>query len=218
VKNKKIIGGIFCVVSIGLFFTVRAIQAQEKKPEDKKTAAPAIAEKSEEKKETLAEAKAEGPKNSANEVPLAVTPAAIQEFQTRRDALDAREKDLQDRTNALEIQEKLLQEKLRRMDELNKKMAERLENYRDLHEGKIKKLVTLIETMRPAAAAPYLETVEPFLAVEVLTRIDVNRAAKIMNLVDKKKSAHLTELYAGYRDVGDDQKIAKKEGSDNTPK
>lgn len=177
-----------------------------------------FAKEEQKKQEADAPAPVAKPKvDKASSEPLAVTPEALQEFQARRETLDRREKELADKERALDVQDKLLQEKLRRMEELNKKMADRLELYKGEHEGKIKKLVTMVETMKPAAAAPYLETVEPFLAVEVLTRIDVTRAAKIMNLVDKKKSARLTELYAGYRDNADDDK-QKKEESNATPK
>lgn len=160
-----------------------------------------------EKENSETEAKAE---EKDDKEPLAVTPEALQELQARRDSLEKREKELDDRSRALDIQEKLLQEKLRRMEELNQKMAERLESYKNQNDGKVKKLVTMLETMRPQAAASYLESVDPYLAVEVLTRIDVTKAAKVMNLVDKKRSARLTELYAGYRDEIADDKNKKE--------
>jgi flagellar motility protein MotE (MotC chaperone) len=140
------------------------------------------------------------PSAAAKGTPIALTMEAIEELDERKKALDARERQLEERAKSLEIQEKLLKEKLSRMEELNKKMAGRLEDFKKDHDGKITKLVTVVETMKPQAAAEYMENLDPDLAVAVLSKIQVAKAAKIMNLVDKKKSARLTELYTGYRD------------------
>ena len=85
------------------------------------------------------------------------------------------------------------------MEELNQKMAEKLDTFKKDHDSRVGKLVTMVETMKPQAAASYIEQLDPDLAVEILARINVTRAAKILNLVEKTKSARLTELYTGYR-------------------
>ena len=130
--------------------------------------------------------------------PIALTVEAIQELERRKAELDARDRELAERSKALEIQEKLLKEKMAKMEELRQKMSERLDTFKKEHEGKIAKLVTMVEAMKPQSAAEYVENLDADLAVEILGRIQVTRAAKIMNLVDKKKGARLSELYAGY--------------------
>jgi flagellar motility protein MotE (MotC chaperone) len=140
------------------------------------------------------------PVAAAKGTPIALTMEAIEELDQRKKALDARERQLEERAKSLEIQEKLLKEKLHRMEELNKKMADRLDTFQKDHDGKITKLVTVVETMKPQAAAEYVENLDADLAVAILAKIQVAKAAKIMNLVDKKKSARLTEMYTGYRD------------------
>lgn len=135
----------------------------------------------------------------AKGTPVALTLEAIQELEDRKTALDARERQLAERAKALDVQEKILQDKLRKMEDLNRRMAEKLDGFKKEHEDKVAKLVTVVETMKPAAAAEYVENLDSDLAVAILARMQVARAAKIMNLVDKKKSARLTELYTGYR-------------------
>ncbi len=134
----------------------------------------------------------------AKSTPISLTVEAIQELEKRKQELDARERQLNERAQALEMQEKILKEKLGKMEELQNKMAERLDKFKKENEGRVGKLVTMVETMRPQAAAEYVENLDPDLAVEILSRIQVVRAAKIMNLVDKKKGARLSELYTGY--------------------
>jgi flagellar motility protein MotE (MotC chaperone) len=131
--------------------------------------------------------------------PIALTVEGLQEMEDRKTALDAREAELNERAKALDIQEKILKDKLKRMEELNTKMAEKLDTFKKDHDSRVAKLVTMVETMKPQAAASYIEQLDPDLAVEILARINVTRAAKILNLVDKTKSARLTELYTGYR-------------------
>jgi flagellar motility protein MotE (MotC chaperone) len=155
--------------------------------------------------------------------PIALTAEAIQELETRKNSLDAREKELAEKAKALEVQEKVILEKLKKMEELNKRMADRLDGYKKEHDQKITKLVTVVENMRPQAAAEYVENLDPDLAVEILSRIQIPKAAKIMNLVDKRKSARLTELYTGYRNSITDPvpaalDVKKEEGENKTTK
>lgn len=164
--------------------------------------------------EKAAEAKP-APKKSSG--PLALSAEAIQELEDRKVALDTREKQLNERAHDLEIQEKLLKEKLQKMEELNRKMAERLDGFKKDHEGRIGKLVTVVEGMKPDAAARYVEALDPELAVEILARIKEVKASKILNLVDKKMGAKLTELYTGYRENMDDAQPAKEATPANKP-
>lgn len=146
------------------------------------------------------------PKKSST--PLALSAEAIQELEDRKVALDLRERQLNERAHDLELQEKLLKEKLQKMEDLNRKMAERLDGFKKDHEGRIARLVTVVEGMKPDAAARYVEALDPELAVEILARIKEAKASKILNLVDKKMGAKLTELYTGYRENGDDSPLA----------
>lgn len=139
------------------------------------------------------------PAAKAKQTPIALTLEGIQELEDRKVALDAREKQLEERARDLEIQEKLLKEKLKKMESLNQRMAERLDVFKKDHEGRIGKLVTVVEGMKPEMAARYVEALDAYLAVEILSRIQTQKASKILNLVDKQKSARLTELYTGYR-------------------
>lgn len=158
--------------------------------------------------------------------PIALTMEAIQELEERKNSLDARERLMNERAKALEIQEKVLKDKLRRMEELNQKMAERLDGFKKNHDEKVTKLVAVVETMRPQAAAAYVEQLDAELAVAILARMQVQKAAKILNLVDKKMSARLTELYTGYRDSIEnapaapavEEKASKEEQTNNTSK
>lgn len=157
-----------------------------------------VAEKKEAQAESKGEAIASKEAVENKATPIALTVEAIQELEQRKAELDARERELMERARALEMQEKILKEKIAKMEALRLKMSERLDKFKGEHESKVAKLVTMVETMRPQAAAEYVENLDPDLAVEILGRIQVVRAAKIMNLVDKKKGARLSELYTGY--------------------
>ena len=181
----------FLSLAAALLFTASVVAEEKKKPEDKQpSAASPISQ-------PIAPSSAQAA--STKNTPIALTVEAIQELESRKKALDQRERELDERLRGLETQEKILKEKLRRMEELNKKMAEKLDSFKVDHDQRVVKLVTVVETMKPQAAAEYVENLDPDLAVEILARIQVPKAAKILNLVDKKKSAKLTELYTGYR-------------------
>lgn len=149
--------------------------------------------------EQAAAAPAPAPAAKAKSTPIALTVEGIQEMEERKVALDAREKQLDERARDLELQEKLLKEKLKKMEDLNARMAERLDVFKKDHDGRIGKLVTVVEGMKPEMAARYVEALDADLAVQILSRIQIVKASKILNLVDKQKSARLTELYTGYR-------------------
>lgn len=147
------------------------------------------------------------PRASAAGTPIALTVEGIQELEEKRKSLEEKEKMLTEKQKALELQEKVLKEKLSKMEELNKKMTERLDKFQTGYEEKIVKLVSVIEGMKPQAAAEYVENLDPDLAVEILARIQVLKVSKIMNLVDRKKAARLTELYTGYRQKIDEAAV-----------
>lgn len=193
-KSKLI---LICGCVLLLVAAVGLVRADETgKPADKAEGAEGVKKAAE-----AAAAKAAAKKSST---PLALSADAIQELEDRKAALDQREKQLNERAHDLELQEKLLREKLKKMEDLNKKMAERLDVFKKDHEERVDKLKTMVEGMKPDAAARYMEALEPELAVEILARINVTKASKILNLVDKKMGARLTELYTGYRDSIDD--------------
>lgn len=151
--------------------------------------------------------------------PVALTIEAIEELETRKKILDARERDLEERAKGLEIQEKVLREKLKRMEELNRKMAERLDSFKKDHEQRVTKLVAVVEGMRPQSAADYVSNLDADLAVEILSRIQTAKASKILNLVDKKIGAKLTEMYTGYRQSMQDAAAPQAENKEvNTGK
>ena len=131
--------------------------------------------------------------------PLALNVEGMKELEQRERTISEHEKEIAERERAVLVQEKILQIKLKRIEEVSQKMASRLDKFKEESESKVVKLVTMLETMKPDAAAAYVEQVDPNLAVEVMARINVTKAAKIWNKMDKKISARLTELYTGFR-------------------
>ncbi len=175
---------IFLTIPMGLF-------AEE--PPKQKEAAPVAANE-----ENRAPAMASAPKK-IEEKPLALSAEAIRELEEREKSIEEREKELEERSQAIAVQEKVLYNKLKRIEEVSAKMAGRLDKYKEDTEGRVAKIVAMLETMKPDASAAYIESVDPFLAVEVMARINVQKAAKIWNKMDKKVSARLSELYTGFR-------------------
>lgn len=149
---------------------------------------------------TVAAAKERDPAMAtAQKTPLVLSAEGMKELENRERAIAEKEKELTERENAIQVQERILQNKLKRIEEVSKKMAGRLDRFKEESEGKVGKMVTMLENMKPDAAAAYIENVDPFLAVEVMARINVQKAAKIWNKMDKKISARLSELYTGFR-------------------
>jgi flagellar motility protein MotE (MotC chaperone) len=190
----------FLLVSCCLLLFIAAVGLVRAEDSPKTAAVQKAAEKA-------AEAKPVANKTST---PLALSVEAIKELEDRKVALDQQEKQLNERAHDLDLQEKLLKEKLQKMEDLNRKMAERLDGFKKDHEGRIGKLVIVVEGMKPDAAARYVEALDPELAVEILARIKEAKASKILNLVDKKMGAKLTELYTGYRENMSDAPAAKE--------
>jgi|GEM_PF-6732869 len=185
---------ILCTACVLLFVaTISLVRAEDAAPAAPATPAADV------KKAAEAAANEAKPAPAKKSTPIALTMEGIQELEERKVALDAREKQLDERARDLELQEKLLREKLKKMEELNKRMADRLDVFKKDHEGRIGKLVAVVEGMKPEAAARYVEQLDADLAVEILSRMKELKASKLLNLVDKTKSARLTELYTGYR-------------------
>lgn len=207
---------------IAFVVAVSMVKAEEPKKAAEKPAAESAEPKGAEVKKAVDQAAAVADANAPKKpsgTPVALTMEALQELEDRKVALDAREQQMNERTRDLELQEKILKEKLKKMEDLNKRMADRLDKFKKDHDDRIAKLVTVVEGMKPEAAARYVEALEPELAVEILARIKETKASKILNLADKKMGAKLTELYTGYRESGAADKAAdpQKEVANSKP-
>ena len=144
-------------------------------------------------------AKDREPAMAKSSPPLALTQEGLRELEARERAVSEKEKEIAEREESVQVQERVLQNKLKRIEEVSKQMAGRLDKFKADAEGKVAKVVAMLESMKPDAAAAYVENVDPFLAVEIMARINTQKAAKIWNKMDKKISARLSELYTGFR-------------------
>lgn len=119
------------------------------------------------------------------------------ELERKRTDLELRERNIVDMEDKLAMQEKIIVEKLRKLEVLKKQITGMLEGYNEKLKKQQGKMVTVVETMTPKAAAEMIEKMDEFIAIQLLEKMSTKRMAKIMNNMRKDKSARLSERMAG---------------------
>jgi len=130
------------------------------------------------------------------------------ELEEKRASLETRAHELDEREARMKDHEKELDKKLKDLEQLRAVVSGDLDEQRKSSEDRVKKLVTVFETMTPKSSASVFETLDDWLAVEVLKRMDTVKVAKVMNIMDKTRSARLSEMLTGYFHPESDRKIS----------
>lgn len=195
----------------------------EKKPAEEKAAEEKAAEekaedkpKEEAKTETKDEAKKEEPKtaekkDSKSKVPDTVWKDAadsdvdsassvkaemFEDLAKRRDALDAREKELTTREALIKAAEQELDRKYQELDTIRGEIKTLLTQQSEEEKARITSLVKIYEGMKPAQAANIFNTLDLDILVEVMTQMSERKLAPVIAVMDPERARTVTIMMA----------------------
>ncbi len=113
---------------------------------------------------------------------------------SRERQLDARERTLEDRERDLREAEVRLEERLGDLDQLRTDMDDMLVQLEEEQEARVRALVRMVESVRPAQAAPIVSQLDEALAVDVLVRMNRSKAGKLLAAMSPAQAARLAQL------------------------
>lgn len=132
----------------------------------------------------------------------------LQKLSVRREALDARQKDLDLRENLVKAAEARIDKKIAEMKELQSSIEGMLKQVDRQDEDKLKSLVKIYENMKPKDAANILSTLELPVQLGVLGHMKEAKVAPILSAMDLQQAKLVTDAMAARR-------AAKAEGQTN---
>ena len=132
----------------------------------------------------------------------------LQKLSVRREALDAKQKDLDLRENLVKAAEARIDKKIAEMKELQSNIEAMLKQVDRQDEEKLKSLVKIYENMKPKDAANILSTLELPVQLGVLGHMKEAKVAPILSAMDLQQAKLVTDAMAARR-------AAKAEGQTN---
>ena len=132
----------------------------------------------------------------------------LQKLSVRREALDAKQKDLDLRENLVKAAEARIDKKIAEMKELQSNIESMLKQVDRQDEEKLKKLVKIYENMKPKDAANILSTLELPVQLGVLGQMKEAKVSPILSAMDLQQAKLVTDAMAAHR-------AAKAEGQTN---
>ncbi len=132
----------------------------------------------------------------------------LQKLSVRREALDAKQKDLDLRENLVKAAEGRIDKKIAEMKELQSNIEGMLKQVDRQDEEKLKKLVKIYENMKPKDAANILSTLELPVQLGVLGQMKEAKVSPILSAMDLQQAKLVTDAMAAHR-------AAKAEGQTN---
>lgn len=124
-------------------------------------------------------------------------PAVLEDIQAQKDKIAQDRKDLEARETELKAREQALQDELKKLTAIRDDIEKTNALHKKENEGKVAKLIEILEGMSPKSAAKMLAELDESLAVEAVNRMSTQKISKIMNLIEPQKSSRLSELLAG---------------------
>ena len=120
----------------------------------------------------------------------------LQKLAERREALDARSRELDLRENLIKAAEGRIDKKVAEMKALQTNIQALLKQVDEQDDGKMKSLVKIYETMKPKDAAKIFEQLDMPVLLGVLTRMKEQKVAPIMEAMDPMKAKTITDTMA----------------------
>ncbi len=120
----------------------------------------------------------------------------LQKLSERREALEARQRDLDLRENLVKAAEGRIDKKITEMKGLQANIESMLKQVDDQDDGKMKSLVKIYENMKPKDAAKIFEQLDMPVLLGVLTHMKEQKVAPIMESMDPMKAKTITDAMA----------------------
>ncbi|MTJ82620.1 MAG: hypothetical protein F8N37_16650 [Telmatospirillum sp.] len=120
----------------------------------------------------------------------------LQKLAERREALDARQRDLDLRENMIKAAESRIDKKIAEMKTLQSNVEGMLKQVDDQDDGKMKSLVKIYENMKPKDAAKIFEKLDMPILLGVITHMKEQKVAPIMEQMEPGSAKQLTDAIA----------------------
>lgn len=139
---------------------------------------------------SAAPSEGEPPTFTQNEVDV------LQKLSERREALDARQRDLDLRENMIKAAEGRIDKKIAEMKTLQANVESMLKQVDGQDDDKMKSLVKIYENMKPKDAARIFEQLDMPILLGVITHMKEQKVAPVMEAMDPMKAKTLTDAIA----------------------
>ncbi len=123
----------------------------------------------------------------------------LQSLKVRREALDAREKEIEMKLKVLDVAEDRLAERMNEMRTLEQELKITLAHYEDKQDGEIRGLVKIYENMKPVSAAGIFNEMDMPILLAVIDKMSERKVAPVLASMDPKKAREVTEELAEMR-------------------
>jgi flagellar motility protein MotE (MotC chaperone) len=125
--------------------------------------------------------------------------SVLQKLAARREALDARERELELRQNLLAAAEKRIDAKLAELKKVQGAVTGLIKKHDEEEEAKLKQLVKMYEIMKPKEAALIFEKLDMPVVLDVVERMREQKSGPIIAKMDPGKAEKLTAALAERR-------------------
>lgn len=125
----------------------------------------------------------------------------LQKLTERRNAIDAREKEVERRESLLKAAEDQIDRKVAEMRTLQNTIEGLLRQYNDQEDNKMRSLVKIYENMKPKEAAKIFEQLDMPIMLEVVERMKEQKVAPILAEMDPAKARTITSELAQRRQI-----------------
>jgi flagellar motility protein MotE (MotC chaperone) len=123
----------------------------------------------------------------------------LQKLAARREALDAREREIELRQNLLAATEKRIDAKLAELKKVQGAVTGLIKKHDEEEEAKLKQLVKMYEIMKPKEAASIFEKLDMPVLLDVVERMREQKSGPIIAKMDPGKAEKLTAALAERR-------------------
>ncbi|MFO1189281.1 MAG: hypothetical protein U1E97_06760 [Alphaproteobacteria bacterium] len=137
----------------------------------------------------------------------------LQRLAERRDALDARERALDEREKVLKAVEGRIEGQLAALKESQTRVQRLLKAYDEQEAEKLRSLVKIYETMKPAEAARIFEKLDAKVLIEVLQSMKAAKSAPIFAAMNPVLAREMTQALAERSQLPRDGDKADKDGT-----
>ncbi len=127
----------------------------------------------------------------------------LQSLAERREALDAREREISRQSAMMQAAEKQIDTKIIKLKELQKNLQELLGLYENKEKEKLDSLVRIYSNMKPKDAARIFNDLEMPVLIRIFTQMKEAKSSPILAAMDSDKAHALTVELAKKRDVGE---------------
>jgi len=151
-------------------------------------------------KKTIAEVEAIKAKQNM-ERPSPVEMDLLQNLSARREALDAREKNLDLKINILSATEERINGRIGEMKKLQEELQAVLNQYQNQQDGEIRGLVKIYENMKPIDAATIFNELDMDIMLSVIDKMSERKVAPVLAAMNPMRAKDVTERLAELRQL-----------------